>query len=137
MNEVGEAQPANEVRGEISVELGDPAREFVLRPDYAALCAIEQACGRGLLRLALESGEGNLTLDHAATIVAECIKAQGRAIGDKLMALYSADKLGPMMIDAPTGFAGVQGRICTMLTLAASGGYNASGEIKAVKAATA
>ena len=137
MSEAGEdaaaatASPANPVRGEVSVPLGEAGREFVLRPDYTAIQAIEDGTGKGMMRLFRDCAEGNMTLAETATVVAECVKAQGRATGDKLMALYAAEKLVPMIVDSPIGLVGVQGRVSTVLGFAICGDYNSAGELKA------
>lgn len=122
---------ANEVRGEISLELG--GREFILRPSYQAISAIEAKTGRGLLALAREAGEGNLSLADTAITAVECIKAHGKHSGDDMMANYRAEKIAEMIFDSEGGHAACLGRIAVLLSLAVTGGYTASGELKAAK----
>lgn len=120
---------ANETRGEIALDLSD--KEYVLRPTYQAIQAIEAKTGKGLLALARDAAE--LTLSDASTIATECIKAHGKHVGDELMAKYSADKIGQMMLETDGGLAACLGRLSALLMVAATGGYTASGELKAAK----
>lgn len=120
---------ANAVRGEIALDLG--GREFVLRPTYQAIQAIESKTGKGILVLARDTAE--LTVADAAVIAAECIKAHGKHVGDDMMASYTPAKIGEMMLEAEGGVAACLGRLSALLMLAATGGYTASGELKAAK----
>ncbi|MFN3424893.1 MAG: GTA-gp10 family protein [Novosphingobium meiothermophilum] len=119
----------NEVRGEIALDLG--GREFVLRPTYQAIQAIESKTGKGILALA--RGTTELTVLDAAIIAAECIKAHGKHIGDEMMASYTPVKLGEMIFETEGGVGACLGRLSVLLMLAATGGYTASGELKAAK----
>jgi len=121
---------ANETRGEIAIDLG--GREYVLRPTYQAIAAIEAKTGKGLLALARDAAE--LGVGDAAIIATECIKAYGKHVGDDMMARYSPDKIGEMMIESEGGIAACLGRLSVLLMAAATGGYTASGELKTAKA---
>lgn len=120
---------ANETRGEIALDLG--GREFVMRPTYQAISAIESKTGRGILALARDAAD--LSLSDAAIIAAECIKAHGKHVGDDMMANYAPAKIAEMMIEAEGGIAACLGRLSALLMVAATGGYTASGELKAAK----
>lgn len=122
---------ANETRGEISLELG--GTDYVLRPSYQAIQAIERKTGKGLLALARLAGEGELTLADTAMIAAECIRAYGNAIDDKMLAASSPEGIAEKVIEAENGIAGAMATVAVMLGLAATGGYTTSGELKPAK----
>lgn len=122
---------ANETRGEIALDLC--GTEYVLRPSYEAIQAIEKKLGRGLLALARAGGEGDLTLGETAIIATECIKAYGRAVDNKMLAASSPERIAELIYETPDGQAGVMGRLSMMLGLAVTGGYDKSGELKPAK----
>lgn len=126
---------ANETRGEISLDLC--GTEYVLRPSYEAIQAIEQKLGRGLLALARVGGEGNLTLHETAVIACECIRAYGRAIDDKMLSASSSERIAELIYETEHGQAGVMGRLAMLMGLAATGGYDKSGELRPAKAGPA
>lgn len=118
---------ANEERGEISIELeGVP---HVLRPDYTAQIAIERATGHTIQHLAQICGSTGLKIEQAAVVVTECVKAQGRAIGDSALQAFTATSVGECLVD--TGMLQVGARLELLLYLAATGGYTAQGNPKA------
>lgn len=125
---------ANPVRGEIEVSLGDPARDYVLRPSYEAIVAIEKGTGKGLLHLFREAAEATMPLGDLAVVIAECIRAQGRAAKDRMMASVDADRIGALIMESPYGHSGVLARAAVLLGGAVCGDYNASGEVKAAQA---
>ena len=120
---------ANATRGEVSLELGGV--EYVLRPSYEAISAFEAQTNRSLIDLARAAGDGQLKLGEAAVIVTECIKAHGRSIDDKAMAAFNAKRIGELIQEAEGGFLIVIKRLELLLFMAATGGYTASGEVKA------
>lgn len=126
---------ANETRGEIALDLD--GTEYVLRPSYEAIQAIEKKLGRGLLALARTAADGDLTLNETATVAAECIKAHGRAIDDRMLAASTPERIAEMIYETPNGQAGVMGRLAVMLGLAVTGGYDKVGELKPAKATPA
>lgn len=126
---------ANETRGEIALDLD--GTEYVLRPSYEAIQAIEKKLGRGLLALARTAADGDLTLNETATVAAECIKAHGRAIDDRMLAASTPERIAEMIYETPNGQAGVMGRLAVMLGLAVTGGYDKAGELKPAKATQA
>lgn len=125
-----DGSPANAVRGEVSIELGSPAREFVLRPSFAAVQAIEARTGKGMVRLAEDCRAGNLTLADTATIVTEMIRAQGQAAGDSMLAAVHPDRIAEMIHETAGGLAATQGKVNVVLFWAVTGGYRATGELK-------
>lgn len=120
---------ANETRGEVSLELGGV--EYVLRPSYEAISAFEAQTNRSLIDLVRAAGDGQLKLGEASVIVTECIKAHGRSIDDKAMAVFNAKRIGELIQEAEGGFLIVIKRLELLLFMAATGGYTASGEVKA------
>lgn len=127
------APGANETRGEIGLELG--GTDYVLRPSYEAIQSIEKKTGKGIMALARDAARIELTLQETAIIAAECIRAQGRATDDRMLAAVNADRIGELIIETEGGIAGVMGRIMVLLELAATGGYDRSGELRPAKAA--
>jgi hypothetical protein len=118
---------ANAERGEISVDLeGVP---HVLRPSYEAQVAIERGTGRSIEQLAQAAGDGSLSIEDAAIVVTECVRAQGRATNKTTLVGYTADRVGECIVDA--GKLGIVKRVELLLYLAATGGYTAQGEFKA------
>lgn len=124
---------ANEERGEVAMELG--GERFVLRPTYEAIQAVEAALGRGLVDLGQSALNGKLGTDDAAIVATEFIKAQGRATGNKSMAAVNAKKVGSLMFEADGGFTTCLGIVGAVLAMAATGGYTATGELKAAERA--
>lgn len=122
---------ANEERGEIALDLSGV--EYVMRPSYQAIQAIEAKTGKGLLALARDAAD--LTLTEAAIIATECIKAHGKHTGDEMRARYSPDKIAELMLETDGGLAACLGRLSALLMVAATGGYTATGELKAAKQA--
>lgn len=123
---------ANETRGEISLELG--GAKYVLRPSYEAIQSIEKKTGRGLIALARECSNGSLSLGDVALIVAECVRAYGRAHDDRHLAASSAERFAEMILDSDGGLLVAADRIALLLMLAATGGYTAAGELKPARA---
>lgn len=118
---------ANPERGEIEVDIeGVP---HVLRPSYEAIVAIEKATGRGLVQLAQAAGDGSLAVDDAAIIVTECVRAHGRATGNRDLTEYRVGTVAAALVE--TGVIQVQKRLELLLYLAVTGGYTAKGEAKA------
>lgn len=120
---------ANAHRGEVSLKLD--GEDFVLRPSYEAIVAFEAATGRGLLALARSALAGELTLDTTAAIATECIRAWGRETNNFAAKASNPSRIASLIIESEDGFADVLGTIAGMLSLAATGGYNASGEARA------
>jgi hypothetical protein len=117
---------ANATRGELSLSLG--GAEFVLRPSYEAIVALEAKTETGLKLLAFGARVGTLPLAQAEIIVAECVKAHGRAIGDKDMEAVKPAKIGSLMLDA--GLNDCYDVLRQLLEAALTGGFTAQGERK-------
>jgi hypothetical protein len=121
---------ANDTRGEISLELD--GTEYVLRPSFEAIKAFEDGTGKkGVFLLGRMAEEDQLTLGDASVIVAECIKAHGRAIGDNAMAAVNAQRIGELIMASDGGFLIAMKKIALLLWMATTGGYTGSGEVKA------
>lgn len=117
---------ANAERGEVMVELDGV--DHVLRPSFEAQVAIERQCGRSIELLAQAAGEGSMSIEEAAIVVTECVKAYGKATGEASLTGYTATRVGECIIE--TGKLGIVKRLELLLYLAANGGYRASGEVR-------
>jgi hypothetical protein len=117
---------ANAERGEIEVELDGMAH--VLRPSFAAQIEIERQTGKSIEQLASRAGDSALSLDDAAIVVTECVKAFGKATGNAAMQDYNYVRVGECIVEA--GKLQVVKRLELLLYLAATGGYTAQGEVK-------
>lgn len=123
------SETANPERGEISLELEGVA--YVLRPSYEAIQAFEAQSGKSLLDLAQAAADGRLTLSEIASIACECIRAWGRSKADEMVARVNANAIGNLIYESPGGIMLVTQRLAVMLIMASSGGYTATGEVKA------
>jgi len=129
-NKKADEVPEVDVRGQISLPLD--GQEYVLRPSMEAIMAIEARL-RPLLPLTQEAVAGSLTLHDLGIITAEFMRAFGKANpNDPLKTTYLHSKpetLARLIYEA--GQPKVCIRVATVLMGALSGGYEASGEIKA------
>lgn len=123
-------RPAIEDRGEMKLVL--LGRDYVMRPTYEAVTAIEAAAGRGLVDLARDAVAGKMTLAETAQIATECIRAFGREEGDKDAAGATAPRIARLILDSAEGLFGALSQVSALLSLAATGGFDASGNLKAV-----
>ena len=128
------ARPANAERGEISLVLDGGT--FVLRPTYEAIMAFEEAAGKGLLQLAREAVQGQLRTAEVAQIVTECIRAWGRATGQKSTQAVNAVRIAELIHESEIGLRGAMDTLAALLSMAATGGYTAQGEVKATGTTT-
>lgn len=129
MAEKTKAAPANEERGEIAITL-DGVR-MGLRPSYEAIAAFEAGTGKGLLDLARASLGGSLTLAETAMVACECIRSWGRATENASAKGANADRIAELIMETDGGLATVMGTLGGLLSLAATGGVTAQGEVKA------
>lgn len=120
---------ANEERGEITLVLD--GADFVLRPSHEAIMAFEEATGKGLLQLARDAISGVLRTAEVAYIAAECIRAWGRATGQKSAQGVNAPRIAELIQESELGVRGAMDTIAAVLALASTGGYTAQGEVKA------
>lgn len=118
---------ANPERGEINVELDGVAH--VLTPSYEARVAISRQTGKSIQQLAVAAGDGSLMEEDAAIVVCECIRAHGKATGDRDLQSYNPRRVGECL--AETAMLTIDKKIELLLYLALTGGYTAKGEIKA------
>lgn len=123
------ARPASEDRGEVSLVLDGAT--MVLRPSYEAIVAFEASTDKGLLELARAAIEGKMRLADLSQVVTECIRAWGRATQQPSIAASNAVRIGQLIAEAEGGMARVLGIVSGMLSMAVTGNFTASGEVKA------
>ena len=123
------ARPASEERGEMALIL--EGVEYVLRPSHEAIEAVEKLTGRGLLELTREAVHGKLTISETAQIATEFIRAFGRATESPAVVGVKAPRIRELMGEAEGGFQSAMAIVAGVLSLASTGGYTASGELKA------
>lgn len=122
-------RPEVEERGEIALTL-DGAR-LVLRPSFEAIESFEEATAKGLIQLTREAMEGSLRVGEAAHIVTACVRAWGRATGDRSAQGVNVARVAELILESMGGYASTLRTVGGMLAMAATGGYTASGEVKA------
>lgn len=117
-DEPGANVQANPHRGETTVTLKGTV--FGLRPDFEAVAAIDDQLGSvvALTRRAIAE-PASLTLNELAVVVAEGIKAHGRAARDS-NAHVSTDKIKRQIFE--TGIPTVVPAVLAFLTAAITGG---------------
>ncbi len=90
----------NPQRGDIALRLLD--RDYCLRPSFAAIAAIEQRTGRGIMQLADRFLSVVFGLQETVIVVEECIKASGEAcpsdLGDIIRRHGLAKLANPMLM---------------------------------------
>ncbi len=117
-----------DVRGQIKVSLGDA--DYLLRPSYAAIAAIEKTLGRSLMELAQQALSGVLSIADLAIICAEMMRAHGRAdptAGPSYKGVQS-ERLAELIFEASP--PAITARVAVVLMGAVTGGYTAAGEPK-------
>lgn len=122
------ARGANEERGELALVLD--GQDMVLRPSHEAIRAFEAATGKGLLQLAREAMDGTLTLSETAQVACECIRAWGREEKNLGFAGSRADRIALLIMESDGGLFKAMATIAALLSLAATGGCTATGEVK-------
>lgn len=123
---------ANPIRGEQRIMLD---AEYIMRPSYAALQAIEDQTGLSVTELALAAAKRTLKSRHIEIIVTECVKAELRASGKIVNdAHWKLDRVGELLVEGEGGLLAVGTKLINFLGQAATGGYTAKGEAKAVPA---
>jgi hypothetical protein len=123
-------------RGEVTITLD--GAEYVMRPSYEAIEAIEAQTGKSVIELLVEADSGKLHLSDAGVVVWECIKAWGRqcvAAGDadpiaKSAAGANLEKVRKLIYKF--GIHQTRQRIAILLMAAATGGVTETGELVAV-----
>jgi len=119
---------ANEDRGELAVILDGTT--MVLRPTFEALSEIEQTLDRGLVDLARDALGAKLKLADTAQIVTVCVRAWGKETENKGAAGANAQRIARLIVDSEGGLYTVLQTVAKMLSIAVTGGYNSSGELK-------
>lgn len=120
---------ANATRGEVSLTLD--GTEYVLRPSYEAISAIETETGCGLFQLAQDASAGTMRLSTAAIVAAHCIRAWGRSSNNAMASGVNPRKIGELILESNGGLLSALLALKLLLTFACTGGYTASGEVKA------
>lgn len=123
------AGTANDVRGEVDILL--EGVNYVMRPSFDAIQAIEKKLGRGLLELGQAAYNNTLSTIDIATIATLCIHAEGKAKNDQSMQHFDIGTVAPLLHEEPGGFMIAALRIQRLLLNASTGGYTATGEPKA------
>lgn len=120
-----------DTQGQVSVELGGTA--YVLRPSQEAISACERETGLSLFDLATLAANSRMRLEHIGMIVAELMRAYGKAHPeDPNKTSYlgaKAEKVADLVYEA--GPPRLMAALTVILAGAINGGYTASGEAKA------
>ena len=120
-----------DTQGQVSVELGGTA--YVLRPSQEAISACERETGLSLFDLATLAANSRMRLEHIGVIVAELMRAYGKAHPeDPNKTSYlgaKAEKVADLVYEA--GPPRLLAALTVILAGAINGGYTASGEAKA------
>lgn len=124
----------NETRGEMSIELEGVS--YVLRPSFGAISAFETQTGMGLVALLNAASDGSMRLGTAVIILTECLKAGLEAAGNPMAGNFNSRRIGELMMGEEGGFLLALKRIELLLMFTATGGYTASGEVKATGTTT-
>lgn len=118
----------NETRGEITLDLG--GETFGLRPSYEAIDNFERVTGKGLIQLTRDALSATLSSGEVAHIVCECMKAWGTEHGNDGAKGANAKKVAKLVLEADGGVTSVMLVLAQLLSMASTGGYTASGEVK-------
>lgn len=123
-----EPRQAVDFRGRITVPLG--GANYVLRPSYDAVTAIEAELGRSTLALSQQATAGLLTTSDLAVICCECMKAQGKADPSAGPSYSGAQvhRIGQLIMEEGAPY--IIARIAVLLVGVVTGGYTAQGEPK-------
>ena len=124
----GDTAPAVDFRGRITIPLD--GADYLLRPSYDAVIAIEQELGRSTLQLAQQAVSGTLTTTDMAVICCELMKAQGKADPTAGPSYLGAkvERIGQLIMEASA--PKIMARLAVLLMGVVTGGYTAQGELK-------
>ncbi len=128
-------RPHSTERGEIALPLG--GADYVLRPSHEAIDEFQAITGKGLMQLARDALQGSMTTGECAQIATECIRAWGRATKKASAIGVNAPRVNELILESEGGFHSAITTIAGMLSLASTGGYTASGELKPTTKPTA
>lgn len=120
--------PEVDLLGQLTVDLD---AEYTLRPSRQAISNIEKLLGKALPQLAVQCGSMMLTVEEMGVCVAELMMAYGE-FDAKAGASYKAPnpaKLADLIYE--NGPVDTARRLGVIFVGALSGGYTASGEVKA------
>lgn len=122
-------EPKVDLLGQLSVELA--GTHYQLRPSRQAVSNIEQQLGKSLTQLTVQTGSLTLTVGELGVCVAEMMRAYAtfdEAAGPDYKGA-KADRCADLIFES--GPVDVSRRLAIIFTGALSGGYTASGEVKA------
>ncbi|WP_230630699.1 gene transfer agent family protein [Sphingomonas sp. Leaf37] len=125
----GDQPTANAERGEHELTLAGTL--YRLRPSHSALKAIEKKTERATLSLVRLGNTGDLTLGQMGIIAAELIRA-GADRDDRFTRNISAERIEELIFEE--GLPHATSRLTLCLLDAATGGRDASGDVKAAEA---
>jgi len=121
-------EPEVDVRGHITIPL--EGEEFVLRPSFDAIKAIESITQKDHAQLAHEAVQQRLSYTDMGIVCAEMMKAHGKANPtDPMKSSYlgaKPEKLEKLIYE--TGKTRIMVRLAVVLVAALSGGYTREGE---------
>lgn len=117
-------------RGEVSIELA--GKRYVMRPDFEAIRAIDEASG-SILALSRRLGS-HPSLSDFALIVTEGIKAHGRFTRDAMLAHYGIEGVKRMITRAGIANPAITAPIGAFMAAAITGGVAEPGEADAASA---
>lgn len=109
----------NPLRGEVSVRMD--GEDYVLRPSYEAITAVEDQTGQSIQQLALAADEGALQLKQAAIVVTEFVKAWGRENDKPYFEKFSVRRISELLFQE--GLLKVNPRVALALWQALTGGH--------------
>lgn len=90
---------ANKHRGEVTITLA--GQQYVIRPTFQVIAAIEQATGKSLMAIAMAWGRNDVSLHEVAIIVHTAIRLQHQTrmtLGQVGDAIFDAG-LGPVVME--------------------------------------
>jgi len=126
----GGGTTANARRGEQTVML--EGVEYVMRPSFAAIEAIETKTGKALAELMILATAAKLKGVEIAVIVTECVKADLRQRGRGAEAdMWQERRVAELLMDAEGGLFKMITDLVGFLKAAATGEYTSKGELKA------
>lgn len=120
---------ANAHRGEIAIRLD---ADYVLRPDFEAVAAIDEQLG-SVLDAARDAAGGKISYRVAAVVICEGLKASGRASGDRALQAVNLRRVQELIFDV--GLLTVLEPVSRFLVAAVMGGVE-PGEAEAEAKAT-
>jgi hypothetical protein len=121
---------AANARGEVAIMLG--GKRYVMRPDFEAIQAIDEASG-SILALSRRLGS-HPSLADFALVVTEGIRAHGRFTKNAMLAHYGIDGVKRMIARAGIANPAITAPIGAFMAAAITGGVAEPGEAGAADA---